>query len=76
VPAVDDFTQALFDKGHDLEDLILEKGSKMVDIEFEKPTEMFYHPDTPMITANMDGLNRDLEIGAECKYVSQYGEAN
>ena len=63
-------------KGRDLEPIILNKASELLNTEIYKPTAMFVFKEEPILTLNYDGVVRleDKLIPVEAKLVSKWGE--
>lgn len=63
-------------KGRDLEPIILNKASELLNTEVYKPTAMFEFKECPILTLNYDGvINEDNKlIPVEAKLVSKWGE--
>ncbi len=63
-------------KGRDLEPIILNKASELLNTEIYKPTAMFMFKEEPILTLNYDGIVRleDKLIPVEAKLVSKWGE--
>ncbi len=63
-------------KGRDLEPIILNKASELLNTEIYKPTAMFVFKEEPILTLNYDGIVRleDKLIPVEAKLVSKWGE--
>ena len=64
-------------KGFDLEPLIIQKFSKLMDKDEPiKPKSMYQITDVPFLTINFDGIiyEQDHLIPVECKFVTTYGD--
>lgn len=63
-------------KGRELEPLILEKASKVLDLEIYKPKSMYKFKQDEILTMNYDGITEEkgMLIPVEAKLVSKYGE--